>query len=283
MAFRAAARAGSLSRAAEALGISQPTVGRRIDAFEAAVGARVLHRDRRGCRPTPLGARLLPHAEQVQGHAAVIDQVLRARRDDLSGLVRVACGPLMGRLFARRILSIVEGAPGLQVEISPATRFVDLAAGEADIAVRNQRPTSGSLVARRLEVTRFAVYGAPLYVDQSPAARGDQRWAACRWIGHPAGSTTPSARWLRGRLGREPAIRLGSSLAIIEAAAAGAGLCLLPHYVADDEPRLLRLSPPLDGLAFQGWMVMPEALRGAPRIRWVLERLVAILREAAAG
>lgn len=280
MAFHAAARAGSFSRAAKALGTTQPTIGRRIDAFEEAVGARVLHRDSRGCRPTPLGERLLPHVEQMQGHADVIRQVLRAREDDLSGVVRVACGPLLGRLFARRILSIVEGAPGLQVEILPGIRFVDVAAGEADIALRNRRPRAPSLAGRRVRLSRFAVYGAPIYVDHHPAARSERRWAECRWVGHPAASTAPSARWLRERLGRDPAIRLGSSLAIIEGAAAGAGLCILPGYAGDDEPRLMRLSPPLEGLAFESWLVMPDAIRDTPRIRWVVERILALLGAA---
>lgn len=277
LAFHAAARAGSLSQAAELLGISQPTVGRRIDAFEAAVGARVLHRDARGCRPTALGERLLPHVEQVMGHADVIDRLVRARRDEVTGVVRVACGPLLGRLLARRMLSIIEGAPGLQIEIAPAMHFADLDAGEADIALRNRRPTSGDLVARRIGTNPFAVYGSPLYVDAHPAARDPEGRRACRWIGYLAGARAPSAVWLREHLGREPAIRLDASLAILEAAAEGAGLCVLPTVAGDDEPRLMRLGEPVDGLVFEGWLVMRSQTRDAPRVRWVVDRLLAIL------
>ena len=276
--FYAAARAGSFSRAAKHLGISQPTVGRRIDGLEEAVGAKVLHRDARGCRPTALGARMLPHIEQMQGHADVIGQLVRARRDEVAGVVRVACGPLMGRLLARRMLSNIEGAPGLEVEVAPSARFVDLPGGEADVALRNRRPTSGDLVARRVGDSPFAVYGSPVYVDAQPAARTARRAADCRWVGYVAGSTMPSAQWLRETIGREAHIRLGSSLAILEAAAAGAGLCVLPTFAGDDDPRLVRLTEPLyETLCFESWLVMQGAARDTARVRWVVDRVAAIL------
>lgn len=94
----------------------------------------------------------------------------------------------------------------------------------------------------------------------------------------------PSAVYLRGKLGREPELRFGLSLTILEAAVAGAGLCVLPGLAGDHEPGLVRVSEPLvDDLTFESWLVLHASTRHQPRIRWVADRLVALLSRVGIG
>ncbi|MCB9540660.1 MAG: LysR family transcriptional regulator [Myxococcales bacterium] len=274
----AAARAGSLSRAAAELGTTQPTVGRRIDAFELAVGGPVLVRDARGCRPTPLGERLLPHLEAMAAAAGRAGQVVQTQRDAVRGVVRVACGPLIGRLLARHVDALLEGAPDLEVEIAPSLAFTNLEGGQADIALRSRRPDKAHLVGRKLRDSPFAIYGGHRYVEANPAAQTAERFTACRWVGYVDGVDTPSDRWLRAQLGRSAAVRFSDAPTILEAAAANAGLCVLPMHAGEDDARLQRVSDPLsEALSFESWLVAHASSRNQPHVRWVIDRLVELM------
>ena len=280
-AFFAVVRTGSLSGAAAALGSSQPTVGRRIDALEAVVGATLLERLPTGCRPTRLGRSMLPHLEQIRLAAGRLEGVLARERDDLHGVVRVACGPLLGQFIARHADALLAGASGLELEVLPSLSFVDLVEGGADIALRNRRPddaaSEGALI-RRMGQSPFAVYAARRWVDARQARIDVIPAGSARWIGYRSGSSTPSAQWFRARFGREAPVRFGTSLAILEATRAAVGPSVLPTFVGDSEPSLVRLGEVLwDELCFDSWMVRPAATRGVRRVQTIADRLAAML------
>ncbi|MCB9743667.1 MAG: LysR family transcriptional regulator [Alphaproteobacteria bacterium] len=280
LALHVVAEAGSLSKASERLGLSQPTLSRRIDALEAALGGQVLVRDTQGCRVTELGARLLPAVAEMRAQADHVRLLARAHQSALSGTVRLACGPLPGQHVARNLERILGGHPGLQLEVAPSNHYANLPGGEADLALRDQRPEKGDLTVRRVGRAPWAVFGTPPLLDAQPEARDPSRWARCRWVGYLADQTPPSARWLRARIGRDADQRFASSLSILEAAASGAGLAALPIYAGAAEPRLEQISGPLEDLGFDSWLVAPTATRHLPHVRWVADRVVALFQEA---
>lgn len=267
-------RGGSLSKAAAELGLTQPTIGRRLDRLEEAFGTPLVRRTAQGCVATERGAMLLPLVERMREAADGIAQVAASTSNELAGVVKIALGDLLARYVARHLPELVADAPQLKIEVLSSLDFVSLERGEADLAMRTRPPEGDNWVAKPMGRTRYAVYGAPSYVDTQPAALDDQRrWTECTWVSFGTNPSPASARYLRERSGRPPTIAFSNSLLILEAAACGAGLTLLPTWLGDDDPRLRRVSAPLEDLSISGYLVMHPSARRVPRVRWVATRL----------
>ena len=155
--------------------------------------------------------------------------------------------------------------------------FANLARREAEIAIRNRRPSEGRIAVRRLPDAAYAVFGTRAYVDANPAARTEERYRRCTWIGFDETfPTSASLVWLRDRIGRWPHVRCNHSATIYDALLGGAGLAVIPCFAGAEDPALVRLTPPLD-LPLQGlWMVLHEDLRHQPRVRLVADNVTAL-------
>jgi len=279
VAFHVTVQQGSLSGAAAVLRVSQPTVGRRIDALEAAWGGvHLLERHPGGCRPTALGAALLPYLDVMRAQAEAIQRVVEDDRRNLRGVVRITCGPLLGQFIARRIQTLLMGTQGLEIEVLPSMAFEDLVGGKADVAIRNKPPTAHNLLLQRLGRSPFGVYAHHAYVDSAGLDAATLPDGRGRWVGYIPGHRAPSAQWLRETLGRDADLRFSSSVAILEAVLAGAGVGVLPAYACAHRDDIIQLGPLLeDTLAFDVWMVRPASTRNVPRVELVTQRLRALL------
>ena len=271
--LQAVAHTGSLSRAAAELGLTQPTVGRRLDRLEQALGVPVVRRTSQGCHLTDRGGALLPMIERMQAAAEGVQRVAASASNELEGVVRVALGPLMARHVARHLPWLLGEAPRLRLEVLAGMDFVRLERGDADLAMRTRAPEGDDWVARPMPPSRYAAYGSRAYADAHPEACTDARWERCRWVSFPAESSSPSAQLLRTLRGPPPEVGLSSSLLVVEAVAAGTGLGLLPTWCGDDDPRLERLSEPIDDFGIGGFLVVHPSARRLERVRWVARRL----------
>lgn len=268
---------GSLTQAAAALSLAQPTVGRRLDRLEAALGGAVVRRTSQGCVPTERGLAMLPLISQMQGAADGITQLAQSARNDLAGVVRIACGDFPAHYLSRRLPQILDGAPGLRLELVTGISFVRLERGDADLAVRSVPPEGDAWVAQPLGHARYAPYGAPDYIDAHPDALDARLRAGCRWLGLAA--SAPSGRWLREHLGRDPEVSVSNPLLLLQSTLAGLGLAVLPRYIGDSEPGLVRLGAPIAGLGFTSYLVVHPSARRLPRVRWVGRRVAEIFRQ----
>ena len=268
--------ASSLSAAGDVLGLSQSTVSRRLRALETLLGGALVERGPLGSRPTARGAALAPMLAAMREAADGVRRVAEVVHQDAAGVVRVAAGDLIGWRIARQLPRLLAGTRGLTIELLTSVEQVNLARGEVEIALRGERPRRGPLFARSLGSTRYAVFGGASYVATHPDAWDDiARYRACAWVAH-AVRRLRTASWLAERLDAAVAVqRFSSSLMILEAIAAGAGLGLLPVYV--DDPRLVRLSEPLEDVAYQSWLVTHRQSRELPQVRLVADRLVQLL------
>ena len=277
--FNAVVEAGSLSAAARLLGTTQPTVGRRIAALEAALGERLFDRRPDGYALTPKGAMLVPMAREMAAAADGFARAAASLEERISGTVRIAAGPWASRFLAGCLGELCAELPEVEIEIASGVDFASLSRREADIALRSALPERWRQVARRLKpAMRYAPYAAAGFVAAHPLARSPDRWAELRWIGYDeANAHRPSAQWLADRLnGRTPTLRFTQSTAMLDAAASGAGLCLLPCFAAD-AAGLVRLGEPFEprhGDAY--WLVVHADLRTTPRIRAVADAVVAL-------
>jgi len=198
--FLAFARNGSTLAAAKALGVNQSTVHRRLAALEECLGRRLVERHLTGYRLTALGEELRPYAERVEEAAAAFERHLASCDQELTGKIRVTCPAAVADRLARTPLIDAFHAryPDLRVELVMSERFLDLAKGEADIAIRAGKSPDDALVGRKIAEGRWGVYASRSYVERHgrPERQEDiERHLVVAFDG--AIAHYPAAQWLR--------------------------------------------------------------------------------------
>ncbi|MEM6531320.1 MAG: LysR family transcriptional regulator [Myxococcota bacterium] len=268
--FLAVLEQGSLSKAASELQMSQPTVGRRLDDLEERIGALVLERGARGCTPTVLGAALGEIVASMGRASDEADLVTRSAKRELRGRVKIACGEVVARTLAGTLPERLREQPEVGVELLVGLREVNLARGDADLAIRNRRPSQSDLHSQKLGPVAFAVYGSTDYVAANPSALTEDRYTRCQWVSlSPEHSNVASVRWLMTKLPAEPRFVMTQTGIVLEAVAAGAGLGVLTRAMGDGDRRLTRVSDTLEDFGFDGYLVTHVRSRRIPRVRFV--------------
>jgi DNA-binding transcriptional LysR family regulator len=284
--FLAVARHGSLRAAGRALGLSQPTVGRRLAGFEASFGGPALF-DRlpEGLRLNAAGESLMTAAERFETAALAFERHRVAASPTLSGTVRVSVGEWATILLARHLADAHESGlpPGITLELVESPQTANLARRDADLALRHGVPEAGNLY-----VTKVGAIAGALY-RQRGAEASHPTCGDC-WITYTEEQAHySSARWLDRQIsdsGGRVVLRAADLLMRLEAIRAGVGIGLLPCYAADADPRLERVTPPVPELAADYWVIVHRDLRRAACVRAVIDwirRLFEQHREALAG
>ncbi len=281
--FLAVDEAGSLGRAAAALGSSQPTLSRRLADLEAAVGQPLFERSRRGVRPTAAGAALREPALRMREAAAGVRRAADHHARTLAGSVRITASEVVSHFVLPHLLRALRQAqPQIQIDLVPSDAIEDLIERRADIAIRMARPTEPSLIARRLPDMPLGLYAHRDYL----ARRGmptPATMAAHDWIGYDQDD-----RMLRGfaaagqPISREFfALRSDSSALQWSAACAGLGVGAGLERVAAITLGMRRVLPGVAIPPLPVWLVVHRELRGSPRLRVVFDGLAALLSQAA--
>jgi DNA-binding transcriptional LysR family regulator len=264
--FAAIARAPSLANAAKAVGHDTSTLSRRLKALEQALGLELVRRGLGERRLTEAGAALLAHALNAEREMETIAR-WAAGQKRVAGRVRVtAPEELVSGLLAPALPSLHAAHPALRVELIGAPELLDLARGQADVAVRMVRPKSAAFVARNAATLRYSVWCGNGY---AVAPRGRHEWL----ILDPSVGDWPEIGWTAARLkGREPMLRATTFRALAAAAAAGLGVAILPDALAASYPQLRRLDPAAPPVGERRiWVVVAKDLRTQPRVRAVLD------------
>ncbi|MDR5855262.1 LysR family transcriptional regulator [Caballeronia sp. LZ062] len=277
--FLALGRYRSLSAAARALRVNHATVARRVQSLEESVGQKLVERRPEGYVLTPAGNRALQvaaemeTAAQTMKHAQASDGELSVR-----GLVRINAPPALcqGFLLAR-LTQITESYPGIDIDVATNLRSVSLDRHKADIAVRVGRLVDADLIAKSLGRMAFGFYGATAQCER--AERGE---APVFVSFNEESADMPGTDWLTQHFPHSR-VSFRAENHILQAIAArdGAGLALLPHYLARGLPglRLCELGPlppPRDM-----WLLIRRQDRNVPTIRAVMQHLVEAFEESA--
>mgnify|MGYP001249952359 CR=1 FL=1 len=269
----AVTRAGSLTGAARDLGIDHSTAFRRLKAIEARLSVRLFERLPGGhYAATDAGARIAAGAERMEDEALALDRDLTGRDRRLSGRLRVTSSETLAYShLTRHLAGFREAHPGIRVELIVDNRILSLSRREADIALRPVRPKEGDLWGRKLCGISWALYAAPSYLARSGgplAAIGDMAGRdLIGWEEKAAGIR--AADWLAGAAPDAAFVYRSSSLVNqLVAARAGMGLALLPAYLGDCEPGVVRALPgSIPDLAGELWIVTHADLRATARVR----------------
>ena len=238
--FLAAARARTLAGAARGLGVEHSTIGRRLTALERALGGALFVRGPDGLRLTPLGDKLVPLAEQIERSANALQAEVSAETARVRFAVLTGCVTL----FSPHMEKLRRSHPEISVEFVSSNRRIDLHKDEADLAMRVGPIRDERLLARKVADAGWSLYASPEYLDRRGAPLDPRGLAGHDLVGfgeHLA--WLEGAQWLveHGR-GANVAVQAQEPADLVAAAAAGAGLAVLPCEVANTDPRLKRLT-----------------------------------------
>jgi DNA-binding transcriptional LysR family regulator len=274
-AFLAVLREGSLSAAARALSVAQPTVRRRIEELEATLGVPLFTRSAGGLSPTEAALALRDHAEAMAMAADAFVRAGSAGAQEIAGTVRISASEVIAVEVLPSILASLRRAyPGLVLELSPSNRNEDMLRREADIAVRMVRPTQNALVARRIGAVPLGLHARTDYLAAYGTPRTFDELRAIGIIGVEHDNVTLRALQARYRIGREDFIfRSDSDLAQLAAIRAGIGIGICQVPLAARDPALVRVMPDAFDLDLDTWVVMHEDMRGVARIRATFDHL----------
>lgn len=277
-AFLAVLREGSLSGAARVLGLSQPTVRRRVEDLERQVGAPLFTRSPSGLTPTGVARDLGQHAQTMASAADAFMRTASGDADAESGVVRITASEVIGVEVLPPILAGLRARhPGLVLELGLGSRNEDLLRREADVAVRMSPPAQKSLVARRIGAVRLGLFAHRrlLDADGTPASLDDLNRMPL--IGYESETNTVRALKAMGlTLKREDfAYRTDNDLGQLAAIRAGVGIGVCQSRLAARDPDLIAVLPEAFGFDLETWIVMHEDLRKVRRVRLVYEALAA--------
>ena len=268
------AQEGTLRGAARKAGLSAPTLSRRLDELEEALGQKVVERFQGGCIPTAFGADIIAWAGQM-GEIALEIERTRDHQDahTASGTVRINTDEWLSYFLTTRFARFHDAYPNVEVEIVTSHRPYSLARREADIAIRPYRPEQLDLVARQLGTLSFGLYCNREVATRHAAAIAKQEWAGLPFVGFDEPRAEfQSDRWLRGLPGAPaPWMRCSYGLGILDGVMHGAGLGVLATYLAGDQQDLVAAMPRIPELDQDIWLSMHSGLRASARIRAVVD------------
>lgn len=273
----AISRNGSLTAAARDLGVTQPTMSRRMEHLEHRLGSPLFDRQPTGVLLNPLGTSLLGMAEQMEQAALAAERRLAARGTGLEGTVRLTTLEWIGQhLLAPILASFGRQHPGITVQLLTADRVLNLARHEADIAVRVMPFEQDALVQRRLSSVPHALFASEAYLAERGTpdfASGCPGHAIVTFLDTPA--TFAQVQWLQHRIARRAQVAVTSNSLDVQLVAimSGAGFGALPERAALSRPILKKLAPPEPPPGHDIWLGYHEDLRHTPRVRALADHI----------
>jgi DNA-binding transcriptional LysR family regulator len=275
--FHAVAHAGSFTRAAERLGLSQSAISRQIGALEEDLAASLFHRHARGLVLTEQGEILLQTADEVAKRMASVQTALGDSRDSAAGHLRVNTTIGIGTVWlVGQLADFVERHPDIRISLIIGDSDADLSMREADVAIRLARPTQPDLIQRRLMTVHTHIYGAPGYLERHGTPMTFEDLDRHRLIAYGDDQALPVAtlNWVltAGRDDEEvgstriPSLTVNNVFGMLRAAESGLGLASLPDYLVAANQTLQRVLDHLEGPTFTAYFVYPEELKTSKRV-----------------
>jgi len=272
--FLELARAGTLAAAARRAGVEHTTVARRIQALEKQMGAPLFARAADGHRLTEAGRQLLPAVEAME--AAVLGAERAAPANTAaagpSGLVRVGATEGFGTLIlAPHLARLTRAHPHLSIDLLAVPRMLHLSRREADIVISLERPKRGSVIVAKLADYRLFLYGQREYLARRPLVASREDLRHHDFISYVDDLLFSKELQFVDQLypPERFALRSTSVTAQYEAVRAGAGLAVLPAFLADRDPVLARVLAHEARFTRTFWMSMPAEAKHLARVQAV--------------
>lgn len=276
--FLELARQGSLSATARHLKVDHTTVARRVDLLEARLGVKLFDRLPRGYVLTGDGETLLSNAERMEAEAIALQRQASGAASELQGVVRLAAPPVVASHFiAPRLTNLRKTYPGIRLELIGGKDSANLSRREADLAIRLLKPTDSGLIARRLGLLAYGLYGARDYLRRRKPETFD-------YLGYDDSlEHVPQQRWLQRQANGKPLAFAANDLASLYLATrSGLGVAALPYFLGAADAKLSCLAVAGAAADREVWLLVHPDLRRAPRVRMVMDYLIAMFERETA-
>jgi len=272
---------GSLTAAAQSLGVSQPTVTRRLQSLEQRLGEPIFDRENGQSKLTLLGQKIVDHASRMREEASAIQRAAVAHDQSLSGLVVISASEGLGAdWLPGALVSLQKANPGICIEIAIKNYPANLSDREADIALRWNGPgTQQSLIGRRGATVGAGLYASKGYLDErgTPerveelADHESVAWSLGDFFGWP---TTEEGSPV---LPKHTAFKANSPASHVKGLESGYGIGVTSHRLAMRHPNLVRLLPDFS-TSLDLWVVAHETVRKSARIRATFDHIISQMK-----
>ncbi|MCJ7872348.1 MULTISPECIES: LysR family transcriptional regulator [Roseobacteraceae] len=280
-AFLVTAEEGSLSAAARALGMAQPTLGRQVNALEDELGVALFERTGRGLELTPSGLELIDHVRAMGDAATQVSLAASGQSQVIAGQVTITASEIYAAyLLPPVIAELRDTAPGLDIEISATNAVTDLRRREADVAIRNTEPEDPVLIGKRIANDTGWFYASDAYLARRGTPQGLDDLAGHDFVAMDTADQMIAAfAGFDIHLTREMlTIRSDNHLVHWQLATQGVAIGIAPDFLGQSTPGMERLLPGFGPITYPVWLVAHREVQSSRRIRLVWDTLERHLR-----
>lgn len=275
-AFLVTAEEGSLSAAARALGMAQPTLGRQVRAFEEEIGVLLFERIGNGLKLTSSGLELVEHVRAMGEAAGRVSLTASGQSQQVEGAVCITATEVTAAFVLPPIVAKLRAAePGITVEVVATNNVSDLRRREADIAIRAGRPTDPDLIARMLRSHSLGLYASESYLEQIDNPQNSEELLRAEFLGFEH-----SEQFVEGlnQLGLKVTphhfpIICSNHIVQWQMVKQGMGIGVMLSQVGDAEPGVRLAAPWLPAFEIEVWLVAHRELNTSRRVRLVFDFL----------
>lgn len=270
------AEEGSLSAAARALGMAQPTLGRQVKTLEDELGVVLFERVGRGLTLTPSGLELLDHVRAMGDAAGRVSLAAGGQSQTIEGTICITASEIYSAHLLPPIVAKMRlELPGIEVEIVASNTTIDLRRREADIAIRNFRPTQPDLIARKIKDDKARLYAATTYLARLGDPQTAEQLSRADFIGFDTNSVLVDGL---NKLGlsltqKNFPVLTSNHLVHWELVKQGVGIGVFPESLGEAEPLVRQALSVLDPLVFPMWLTTHRELNTSKRVRMVFDLL----------
>lgn len=259
-------RAGSLSGAARTLGQNHSTVFRKINAIEEKTGVRFFERLPEGYAMTEAGETALRYAERIESEVQALGREVLGQDMRLQGKIHLTAPEGFALTLAPKLMAEFRRMhPEVSIEVSGGSMALDLSRREADVAIRATPKPPDSSLGKKIGDFRFGLYSTLDYIENhADIALQDQDWCLIQGVE----DWLVPLIWRKKEQGtRQCVFSSGSAISVINAAAQGLGITMMPCYLGDSEPHLVRVGNPIESLTIELWILTHPDLRHTARVK----------------
>lgn len=244
--FLAVCRTHSFVSAAHELKMTHSTVARRISALEASLQTQLFQRTEKGCQITSAGEALFPFAERLESTVINLEESVSGKDNQLSGCIRIGTPDgIVNCFLASRLSKFQNDHPALEVELIPVPMYYSLSKREIDILITVKRPEAGKFIARKLTNYKLGLFAANNYLKNHQKIIKSEDLRGHRFVGYIDDLLFDNdLRFMEEFFPRvKPIFRTSTVIAQMNAVVAGAGIGVIPYFMAHAEKNLVPVLP----------------------------------------
>jgi len=269
--FHSVAEKGSLTHAGDVLHLSQSAVSRQIRALEESLHVTLFHRHARGLILTEQGELLYDTTQAMVKRLDATAARIRDSEDEVFGELRVTTTTGFGTLWlAPRLGRLYEKFPSLKIDLMLEERVLDLPMREADVAIRMKEPSQADLIRKRLMNIKMRMFASPEYLAKNGTPQSMDEMTQHRLISQHAGTpqVQAGATLVQELMTHDipSTLTVNNYFAVLQAVINHLGIGVLPDYITEDSPHLVRVLPDVESGEVPVFLAYPEELRHSKRV-----------------